>query len=151
MPSLERSIEIMRYAHEGQFRFDGQAYETHPLGVLAIAQVLGYSEPVQHLAVLHDTVEDSKGRVTLNTLEEEGYDDEVLVPLDLMTKVPGEDYFIYIQRLAPNPQSRGVKKIDLFKNMDLTGIKNPTRKQIENVDKYGHALAYLARFPQPMI
>lgn len=151
MPTLERSIEIMRYAHEGQFRFDGQLYETHPLGVLAIAQVLGYSLAAQHLSVLHDTVEDSKGRVTLNTLQEEGYDDEVLVPLDLVTKAPGEEYGPYIQRLAPNPSSRGIKKIDLFKNMDLTGIPNPTRKQIENVDKYGHWLAYLARFPQPLI
>lgn len=151
MPTLERSIEIMRYAHEGQFRFDGQLYETHPLGVLAIAQTLRYTEPTLHLCVLHDTVEDSKGRVTLDSLANEGYDDDVLVPLDLMTKKPGEDYREYIERLAPNPRSRAAKKIDLFKNMDLTGIENPTRKQIMNIEKYGHYLAYLAKFPQPLV
>lgn len=151
MPSLEKSIEIMRYAHEGQFRFNGLPYETHPMGVLEVAKVVGYTEPTLHLSVLHDTVEDSKGRVTLDTLSDEGYTDDVLVPLDLMTKKEGEDYFEYVQRLAVNPRSRAVKKIDLFKNMDLTGIDNPTRKQITNVEKYGHSLVYLARFPQPLV
>lgn len=151
MLTLERSIEIMRYAHEGQFRFDGQLYETHPLGVMAIAKTLGYKKPTLHLAVLHDTVEDSDGRVTLDYLADEGYADDVLVPLDLLTKKPGEDYQAYIERLAPNPRSRAVKKIDLFKNMDLTGIENPSRKQIENVVKYGRSLVYLARFPQPIV
>lgn len=151
MPTLDRSIEIMRYAHEGQFRFDGQAYETHPMGVFAVAKAIGYTEPTLHLCLLHDTVEDSKGRVTMDYLDDEGYDDEVLVPLDLMTKRPGEDYSNYVQRLAVNPRARAAKKIDLFKNMDLTGIDNPTRKMITNVEKYGRSLVYLARFPQPLV
>ncbi len=151
MPTLQRSIEIATYAHEGQFRLDGQPYITHPLGMLAIGQALGYSEPTLHLLVLHDTVEDGEGRVTFDTLAEEGYRDDVLVPLDLMTKKPGEVYREYIERLAPNPRSRGAKRIDLFKNMDLTGIPNPNRKMITNIEKYGVAMVYLSKFPQPMI
>jgi (p)ppGpp synthase/HD superfamily hydrolase len=150
MPGLERAIELAHYAHEGQFRFNGDEYVTHPLGVMEIARLLGHSEATQICAVLHDAPEDSEGRVTVESLEEEGYGPEIITPLDLLTKAPGEDYDLYVARLVTNPRSRIVKKIDLFKNMDLTGIENPTRKQILNVEKYGRAAVYIARFPQPI-
>lgn len=150
MSDLERAIELAHYAHEGQTRISGEPYITHPLMVLDIVRMQGHSEATQICAVLHDAPEDSEGRVTLASLEEEGFGPEIITPLDLLTKVE-DDYDLYVSRLATNPRARAVKKADLFTNMNLTGIENPTRKQILNVEKYGHAMVYLARFPQPII
>ena len=81
-------------------------------------------------------------------LANEGFGDEVLVPLDLLTKRPTDtDYDLYIDRLMTNARARAVKKADLFDNMDLTGLTNPTRKRIETVEKYSRALVRLSRFP----
>jgi hypothetical protein len=50
--------------------------------------------------------------------------------------------------LAVNACSRAVKKADLFDNMDLTGLKNPSKRRIITIEKYGRALVHLSRFPQ---
>jgi (p)ppGpp synthase/HD superfamily hydrolase len=151
MATLEKAIEIATQIHEGQTRFDGSNYINHPLRVMGTVAAQGHSIETQMVAVMHDAVEDSKGQLTIADLEREGFGEEILFPLDLLTKEDGEDYDLYVQRLAVNPRSRAVKKADLFDNMDLTGLENPSRKRIETIEKYGRALLYIARFPQPRI
>jgi (p)ppGpp synthase/HD superfamily hydrolase len=109
----------------------------------------GHSIFTQQVAVLHDTVEDSDW--TLDMLANEGFGDDVLIPLDLLTKHPGDIYEEYVTRLMPNPRARAVKKADLMDNMDLTGLENPSRARIETIEKYGRALVLLSRFPLPRI
>ena len=111
----------------------------------------GHSLETQMVAVLHDAVEDSHGELTFDDLRADGFGDCVLFPLELLTKTSKADYEWYIQRLAVNPRSRAVKKADLFDNMDLTGLENPSLKRIETIEKYGRALLYIARFPQPRV
>jgi len=147
--SLERAIQIATSAHEGQFRFDSSPYINHPLRVMRTVEAQGHSLFTQQTAVLHDTVEDSDW--TLDMLADEGFGDEVLLPLDLLTKRPGDVYEEYVVRLMPNPRARAVKKADLMDNMDLTGLDNPSRKRIETIEKYGRALVLLSRFPLPRI
>lgn len=151
MATLEKAIQISTQIHEGQYRFDGSDYINHPLRVMGTVAAQGHSEITQMVAVMHDAVEDSKGKLTIDDLRREGFGDEVLFPLDLLTKEDGEDYELYVQRLAVNPRSRAVKKADLFDNMDLTGLENPSRNRIEKIEKYGRALLYIARFPQPRV
>lgn len=152
MATLERAIEIATQIHEGQTRFDGSPYINHPLRVMGTVAAQGHSEITQITAVLHDAPEDSKGKLTFRDLEKEGFGEEVLYPLELLTKAPGMDYEgLYIPRLAVHPRSRAVKRADLFDNMDLTGLENPPLKRIENIEKYGRALLYIARFPQPRV
>lgn len=153
MANLERAIEIATTIHEGQTRFDGTPYINHPLRVLATVAAQGHSEQTQTVAVLHDAVEDSEGRLSFDDLRAEGFSDDVIFPLDLLTKNPEapDDYDLYIQRLSVNARARAVKKADLFDNMDLTGLQNPSRRRIETVEKYGRSLLYIARFPQPRI
>lgn len=147
--NLERAIEIATVAHEGQTRFDGSPYIEHPLRVMRTVQNQGHSERAQIVGVLHDTVEDSDW--TFDNLRDEGFDDMIIFPLELLTKEKGEDYELYVQRLSVNACARAVKKADLFDNLDLTGLENPSKKKIMNIEKYGRALLYLARFPQPRI
>lgn len=147
--NLERAIQIATEAHTGQTRFDGSPYINHPLRVMRTLENQGHAERAQIVGVLHDTVEDTD--VTFADLRAEGFGDGIILPLELLTKEPGADYDLYIQRLAVNACSRAVKKADLFDNLDLTGLENPSLKRILTIEKYGRALVYLARFPQPRI
>lgn len=151
MSTLERATEIAAKIHDGQERFDGSPYINHPLRVMRTVAAQGHSDETQMVAVLHDAVEDSKGQLTFDGLREQGFTDEVVIPLELLTKVNGCDYDLYIQRLAVNPRSRAVKKADLFDNMDLTGLSNPSAERIQTIEKYGRSLLILARFPQPRV
>lgn len=152
MATLERAIAIATEVHEGQYRFDGSPYINHPLRVMKTVEAQGHSESTQMVAVLHDAPEDSEGRLKPEDLRKEGFDDEVIVPLELLTKEKGMDYLgLYIPRLVVNPRSRTVKRADLFDNMDLTGLENPSLDRILTIEKYGQALLYIARFPQPRI
>ena len=149
--NINRAIEIAHDAHDGQTRFDGSPYVNHPLRVMRTVEAQGHSILTQVAAVLHDVIEDSDDW-TLDRLAAEDFDDEILIPLDLLTKRPGDtDYSLYIDRLVPNPRARAVKKADLWDNMDLAGLANPSRKQIETIEKYGNALVHLSRFPLPRI
>ena len=149
--NLERAIAIATEAHQGQTRFDGSPYINHPLRVMRTVLTQGHSERTQIVGVLHDTVEDSD--LTFDDLRAEGFGDDVIFPLELLTKEKGVEveYDLYIQRLAVNACSRAVKKADLFDNLDLTVLVNPSKKRIMNIEKYGRALLFLARFPQPRV
>lgn len=147
--NLERAIEIATIAHADQTRFDGSPYIEHPLRVMRTVRNQGHSERAQIVGVLHDTVEDSDW--TFENLRDEGFDDSIIFPLELLTKEKGAEYELYVQRLSVNACARAVKKADLFDNLDLTGLENPSKKRIMNIEKYGRALLYLARFPQPRV
>lgn len=150
MSSLDRAIEIAYDAHFGQKRFGGGDYIEHPLRVMRTMQNLGHSEATQIVAILHDVSEDCE-RWPIERLGEEGFGDDVLFPLELLTKQEGDDYDLYVQRLSVHPRSRAVKRGDLFDNMNLTGLDNPSKKRIVTIEKYGRALLYLSRFPQPRV
>lgn len=145
--NLERAIAIATEAHTGQTRFDGSEYINHPLRVMRTVRNQGHSERAQIVGVLHDTVEDSEW--VFEDLRREGFGDDIIFPLELLTKPKGADYELYVQRLSVNACARAIKKADLFDNLDLTGLENPSKKRIENIEKYGRALLYLSRFPQP--
>lgn len=149
MTTIERAIEIAHEVHKGQTRFDGSPYINHPLRVMGTVAAQGHSELTQIVAVLHDTVEDSA--LTLVDISKEGFSDAVINPLDLLTKRIGDDYDLYVARLVVNSRSMAVKRADLFDNMDLTGLENPSRQRIETIEKYGRALLFLSRFPQPRV
>ncbi len=151
MATLERAIEIATTIHQGQTRFDGSEYINHPLRVMGTVATQGHSIKTQMVAVLHDAIEDSEGKLSFHDLRQNGFDDQVIFPLELLTKIKGADYDLYVQRLAVNSRSRAVKKADLFDNLDLTGLENPSLKRIETIEKYGRSLLYLARFPQPRV
>ena len=156
--NLNKAIEIATFAHENQERFDGSHYINHPMRVMRMLEIQGHSEQAQMVGVLHDSLEDTAhnvddARVTIPLLQAEGFDDYVTIPLELLTKGDDDkvDYDTYIARLAVNACSRAVKRDDLFDNMELTGLVNPSRERILTIEKYGRALLFLARFPQPRV
>jgi len=80
MSTLGKAIEIAYEAHEGQTRWSGEPYITHPEAVAAAV----ITEDEKIVAWLHDVVEDTN--VTLEDLMGEGFSGDVIDGVDAMTK-----------------------------------------------------------------
>ena len=65
----------------------------------------------------HDVIEDTE--YTLEALRQEGYPEEVLVPLDHVTRRQGEGYEALTRRAGEDPVARRVKIADIEDNMDV--------------------------------
>ena len=137
--TLERAIEIAAAIHAGQTEKGGAPYILHPLRVM-----LRVARGAQQIvAVLHDVVEDSDGKITFDDLAREGFSQEVIDGVRAVTKIDGESYEAFIARAALDPVGKAVKLADLAENSDLSRIDRPTQKDLERVEKYGRAIQYL--------
>lgn len=130
---LEKAILIAINAHQGQTDKAGESYILHPLRVMFSRK----NETERICAVLHDVIEDTD--VTLDYLRDEGFSEEVLSSLDALTKRNDEDYNEFIDRVIRNNIACHVKLADLCDNMDLSRIKNPTKKDYQRIEKYRKA------------
>lgn len=130
MSTLQRAIEIAVHAHRDQTTKDGQPYVLHPITLMMRVD----SEVEKIAAVLHDVVEDTQ--TTLDDLKSEGFSDEVIAVIDLLTHPEELSYDDYIDRLAANPIARKVKLADLGHNMEITRIPDPGPKDFERLEKY---------------
>jgi (p)ppGpp synthase/HD superfamily hydrolase len=136
MATLERAIQIAHEAHDGELRRSGEPFVSHPMAVFEQARELGYSATRQILSVLHDVPENNP-EWPIVRLREEGFGDDVLKPLELLTKPEGADYDEYIKGLEDDPDAAAVKELDIKHNLS----DNPTQKQKE---RYARALCRLA-------
>ena len=147
---VQKAIGLATEAHEGQMRkFEGGPYIQHPLRVMETVRALGHSDATMATAVLHDTVEDTE--LNIEDLAREGFNKDVLNPIELLTRHEGVTYEEFINRLLISPRARVVKMADLFDNMNLVGNTNPSVRDLERIEKYGLAIVSIARFGQPKI
>jgi (p)ppGpp synthase/HD superfamily hydrolase len=135
--TLERAIAIAAAAHEGQVDKGGAPYILHPLKVMLRVNTL--EERI--VAVLHDVVEDCG--ISFDDLRKEGFSETVLMAIASVTRVPGESYEAFIERVAQNPIGRVVKLADLEENSDLSRIAQPSWEDLERVEKYRRAIGVL--------
>jgi (p)ppGpp synthase/HD superfamily hydrolase len=137
--STDDAILIAARAHAGQ-RDKGRPdlpYITHPMRVMAY-----FTEPVlQQIAVLHDSVEDSKGVVTLDSLRRHGAPERVVAGVDAMTHRKGESDEDYWLRLRENPDALRVKdEADIEDNLDPARLALlPPERAERAVAKYTRA------------
>ena len=130
---LNKAITIATRAHAGQVDKGGAPYILHPLRVM-----LSRGNELERIcAVLHDTIEDSE--ITFDVLRKEGFSEEVIAVLDCLTKLKGEKYEAFIERILTNITACQVKLADLCDNMNLSRIENPTEKDEARVKKYQEA------------
>ena len=137
MSNLERAIELAVAAHKGQQRKDGSPYVLHPLRLMM--SVCSNDEKI--VAVLHDAVEDTP--ITFEQLEDEGFSDDVLGALRLVTHESDMSYTDYIDKIATNPLARAVKLADLKDNGNIYEIPNLKSKDLERLEKYHKAFKAL--------
>ncbi|VAW94449.1 Guanosine-3',5'-bis(Diphosphate) 3'-pyrophosphohydrolase [hydrothermal vent metagenome] len=134
---LNKAVSIAKFAHQGQVDKAGVDYINHPIRVMnAVDDV---KEKI--VAVLHDVVEDSD--ITLEDLRKQGFEDDVVIAVGCLTKVPGETYEQFIGRVKSNSLARNVKLQDLKDNMDLSRLDKVSEKDLNRVEKYKHAVTIL--------
>lgn len=133
---LNKALEIAYKAHEGQTDKAGAPYILHPVRVALHCQ----TEKEKTVALLHDVVEDTP--VTLEDLKAQGFNDEILAALRCLTKIKGEDYQTFIERVATNELASSVKIQDLKDNMDVSRLGG---KPHWKLDTYQEALTFLEK------
>ena len=137
MSTLEKAISIAAQAHEGQRDKAGAPYILHPLRVMMKMA----TEAEQITAVLHDVVEDTDW--TMEQLQQEGYNREILDALDCLARRDGEEYGDFIKRVKQNPLSVKVKIADLEDNLNVSRLKEVTEADATRFEKYKLALRIL--------
>ncbi|MBO5425125.1 MAG: HD domain-containing protein [Lachnospiraceae bacterium] len=136
MSLLDTAILVAYTAHHGQTDNSGIPYIEHPKKVASFLD----SEEDKIIAMLHDVIEDT-------FLTEEDlrpvFGDKIVDIVVLLTKVKGEDYFDYINRIKGNEIATRVKLADIKHNSDISRIANPTKKDYDRLEKYNKAKAIL--------
>ena len=136
-PLTKKALIISFNAHKNQIDKSGMPYVYHPFH-LAEQMNDEYSTCV---ALLHDVVEDTD--ITLVDLMSEGFPDEVIDALSLMTHNDDVLYLDYVRALTNNSLARKVKLADLAHNSDLTRLDKVEDKDLERVKKYKQAILIL--------
>ncbi|MCR3921688.1 MAG: bifunctional (p)ppGpp synthetase/guanosine-3',5'-bis(diphosphate) 3'-pyrophosphohydrolase [Firmicutes bacterium] len=96
---LENGYHFAVAAHQGQKRFSGELYITHPLGVAIILAELELDIDTIVAGLLHDVVEDTE--VTLEDIESE-FGADVAMLVDGVTKLSKLEYKSKEERQAEN-------------------------------------------------
>lgn len=134
---LEKAIAIATEAHKGQKDKSGSPYILHLIRVMQNGATL----QEQIAGVLHDLIEDTNW--TYEMLENNGFPTEVIEAIRCVTKIDGEGYNDFIQRISKNKLAIKVKLNDLEDNMDIKRLKEITTKDAERLTKYLRAYNYL--------
>lgn len=131
---LNNAMVFSATMHNGQFDRAGMPYLMHCLKVMYYTK--SEDEEVLSIAVLHDVIEDTKA--TWEDLRKIGMTDRVIRGVECLTKMPGESYEEYKEKVKSNPDAIKVKKADLLHNSDIRRLKNKevTEKDIARVKRY---------------
>lgn len=135
---LGRAISIAAQGFEHVKDKGGQPYIEHCLRVMNQMD----TEDEKILAILHDTVED--GVTTIEKLREEGFTEDILQDLILLTHVKGVPYDEYIKQIAFSARATKVKLADLKDNSDITRLKGLRKKDFDRMEKYHRSYIYLS-------
>lgn len=96
---IERAYIFARNAHEGQVRYTGEPYITHPVAVAHILAQMRMDPPTIMAAILHDVVEDTP---VMQAEIEEKFGKEVADLVDGVTKLTQIHFENYAQAQAEN-------------------------------------------------
>ena len=129
---LANMLLIATNAHAGQFDKGGKPYILHPLKVMHYLKT--EDEELQCIALGHDLIEDTD--VTYSELICAGMSARVIEGIRALTKVRGESYLEYKQRVLQNRDAMLVKLCDLRHNTDIRRLKGITDKDVARIAKY---------------
>jgi (p)ppGpp synthase/HD superfamily hydrolase len=129
---LGNVLVLATNAHAGQFDRGGNPYILHPMKVMHYLK--SDDEELQCMALLHDVIEDTK--TTWDDLVDIGCTERVINGVKALTKMPGESYDQYKERVFANPDAMKVKMADLRHNTDIRRLKGVTEKDIIRMEKY---------------
>lgn len=128
-PTFADALALATKCHDGQRRWNGDPYITHPI---AVAKEL--TGKAKMAAILHDVVEDTD--MTIAKLRKLRYHDDVVQAVLMLTHIQDMSYRNYILNIGYNKIAIVVKIKDLEHN--LSDLKKGHRR-----DKYELALHFL--------
>lgn len=129
---LGKVLVLATNAHAGQFDRGGNPYILHPLKVMHYLKT--DDEELQCMALLHDVIEDTN--TTWQDLRDIGCTERVIRGVAALTKMPGQSYDEYKERVFENVDAMRVKSCDLRHNTDIRRLKGITQKDIDRNAKY---------------
>jgi (p)ppGpp synthase/HD superfamily hydrolase len=129
---LGEMIVLAANRHAGQFDKGGNPYILHVMAVMYLTD--SKEEEVLQIAAGHDLVEDTG--VTYRELYDAGFSERVIDGIKCLTKVPGETYDEYKDKVKSNRDSILVKMADLKHNSDISRLKGLRDKDFERMAKY---------------
>ena len=133
----KKALKICFNAHINQVDKTGLPYVFHPFH---LAEQMN-SEDEVCVALLHDTVEDTD--ITFEDLINEGFNDNIISALKLLTHNDDTPYMDYIYKIKTNPLARIVKLADLYHNSDLTRLDLTVDKIPPKYEIYLDAIKFL--------
>jgi (p)ppGpp synthase/HD superfamily hydrolase len=137
---IKTALEIAIKVHEGQLDKGGNPYIGHPIFVANKMQTT--NEIV--VALLHDVCEDSE--VTFDNLEKSGFSSEIVSAIKAITKIKGEKYGDYLERVKHNKIASLVKIEDMKHNSDLSRLKSLSEEDLKRKEKYLLSINNLSSF-----
>jgi len=133
MNLIDKSLAIALQAHTGQIDKAANPYILHPLRLMAKMD----TDEEMSVALLHDTIEDSP--FTAKTLLDAGIPSNIVDAVQSLTKVYGEDYEQFIERVLKNELAVKVKKADIEDNLNVLRLNSLNDADLERVKKYHEA------------
>ena len=138
---MQRAIDLAEQVHADQM-YGKEPFIEHVRAVLKCVQETS-SDPLDHIvAILHDVVEDSNGKVTVAYLRQE-FGEEVAVAMDHISRRKGEPYGDYIRRIPGDVRAIRVKLCDLSCNVYNLLHVDPNSPKRGNLPRYHKARSYL--------
>jgi len=143
MSNLERALQIAVKAHADQKDKSGAAYIFHPVRVMTRC----VTPQAKIAGLLHDVVEDTS--ITFEDLKAEGFSEDVLAALRLLTHDPKVPYETYVEMVKTNVIATEVKLADLEDNMDARRLNEFDEKAMSRFKKYLAAYRALTGKSEP--
>lgn len=131
--NTKKAMKLCFKAHKDQVDKSGMPYVFHPFHV---AEQMT-DEVTTIVALLHDVVEDTD--YTLEDIAAEGFGEDILKAVALMTHEDDVPYLDYVAKLKDNPIARAVKLADLAHNSDLSRIGEIDEETKRRLEKYKKA------------
>lgn len=133
-----KAMKIAFEIHFNQVDKSGVPYIYHPIHLAEQME----TEEETIVSLLHDGVEDGKGKLTIEMIEKE-FGTRIAKAISLLTHDEAVPYMEYVRKLKEDPIARKVKEKDLLHNSDETRLENVTEKDKKRIEKYHEALKLL--------
>ncbi|MDY4655844.1 MAG: GTP pyrophosphokinase [Eubacteriales bacterium] len=135
-PWVKKASVIAFDAHKDDVDKGGYPYVMHPF-FLAFQMD---EENAVCVALLHDVIEDHGDKYSFEKLKEEGFNEEIITALKLLTHDKAVPYMDYVKEIGKNELARKVKIADLKHNSDASRLNGNASKKY---GLYKQALEYL--------
>lgn len=132
-PLTKKALQICFEAHKDQVDKTNMPYVFHPFYLATQMQ----DEATTCVALLHDVVEDTS--LTFEDLINEGFPNDVIDALKLLTHDPIVPYMDYVREIKKNEIAKKVKLADLSHNSDLSRLDMIDEKALARKEKYTKA------------